>query len=252
MQDIYVGDVGKGFPLVLVHGFLGSSTMWHPQIEYLKRYYRIITPDLPGFGKSKKIKSHNNINSMAKTILNCLKEKQIDKFYLLGHSMGGMIVQEMTKLAGDKIVKLICYGTGPVGSIPGRFETIDESRKKLKKDGLEVTAKRIAKTWFIEEEKAKYFYLCSEARKDITIETADNALIAMKTWSGIENLKNIKNLTMIIWGDKDKAYNFDQVNTLNKMIIKSDINIFKGCSHNVHLEKPDEFNKCITNFLDSK
>ena len=252
MQDIYAGDVGKGLPLVLVHGFLGSSIMWQPQIEHLKRYYRVITPDLPGFGKSKKIKSHNNINSMAKTVLNCLKEKQIEKFYLLGHSMGGMIVQEMAKLAGEKIIKLICYGTGPIGNIPGRFETIDESREKLKKNGLEITAQRIAKTWFVEEDKAKYFYLCNEAGKDTTIEAADNALIAMKTWSGLKNLKNIKNFTMIIWGDQDKAYNFDQVDTLNRNITNSDINIFKGCSHNAHLEMPNEFNKCIINFLDNK
>ena len=252
MQDIYAGDVGKGLSLVLVHGFLGSSIMWQPQIEHLKRYYRVITPDLPGFGKSKKIKSHNNINSMAKTVLNCLKEKQIEKFYLLGHSMGGMIVQEMAKLAGKKIIKLICYGTGPIGNIPGRFETIDESREKLKKNGLEITVQRIAKTWFVEEDKAKYFYLCNEAGKDTTIEAADNALIAMKTWSGLKNLKNIKNFTMIIWGDQDKAYNFDQVDTLNRNITNSDINIFKGCSHNAHLEMPNEFNKCIINFLDNK
>ena len=37
MQDIYIGDTGKGFPLVLVHGFLGSSKMWKPQIEVLKK-----------------------------------------------------------------------------------------------------------------------------------------------------------------------------------------------------------------------
>ena len=252
MQDIYVGDVGKGFPLVLVHGFLGSSIMWQPQIEYLKKYYRIITPDLPGFGKSKKIKSHNNINSMAKTILNCLEKKKIEKFYLLGHSMGGMVVQEMAKLAGEKIIKLICYGTGPVGNIPGRFETINESRKKLRKNGLKNTAQRIAKTWFVEKDKAKYFYLCEEAGKDTTIDAADNALMAMKTWSGLKNLKNIKNFTMIIWGDQDKAYNFDQVDILNKNIINSDVNIFKNCSHNVHLETPDEFNKCIANFLNNK
>ena len=63
--------------------------------------------------------------------------------------MGGMIVQEMTKLAVEKILKFICYGTGPRGNIPGRFETIDQSRKKLKINGLEATANRIAKTWFI-------------------------------------------------------------------------------------------------------
>ena len=68
MQDIYVGDTGKGFPLVLVHGFLGSSKMWEPQIEVLKKNYRVITPDLPGFGRSNKVKPYNNINDMAQTI----------------------------------------------------------------------------------------------------------------------------------------------------------------------------------------
>jgi len=57
---------------------------------------------------------------------------------------------------------------------------------------------------------------------------------------------------MIIWGDQDKAYNFDQINILNKNIPNTDLNIFKGCSHNVHLEMPSEFNKCITNFLENK
>ena len=122
--------------------------------------------------------------------------------------MGGMIIQEMAKLAGEKIIKLICYGTGPVGDIPGRFETMEESRKKLKINGLKITAYRIAKTWFTEEDKSKYFYLCEDAGKATSITAADNALIAMKDWRGLENLKNIKNPTLIIWGDQDKAYNF--------------------------------------------
>ena len=42
MQDIYVGDTGKGFPLVLVHGFLGSSKMWEPQIEFLKKIIELL------------------------------------------------------------------------------------------------------------------------------------------------------------------------------------------------------------------
>jgi len=186
---------------------------------------------------------------MAKTVLNCLKEKNIGKFFLLGHSMGGMIVQEMANLSGEKIVKLICYGTGPIGDIPGRFETMDESRQKLKKNGLEITAYRIAKTWFVEEDKSKYFYLCDEAAKATSLEAVDNALIAMKTWSGLENLKNIKNSTLIIWGDQDKAYNFNQVNTLNRNIPNSELIVLKGYSHNVHLETPDEFNKYIDDFL---
>ena len=74
-------------------------------------------------------------------------------------------------------------------------------------------------------------------------------LIAMKNWSGLENLKNIKNPTLIIWGDQDKVYNFNQVDTLNKNIPNSELKIIEGCSHNVHLEKPDEFNKVVKYFL---
>ena len=249
MQDIFSEDVGKGTPLVLVHGFLGSSEMWGPQIKFFKDNFRVIVPALPGFGKSNNIDSCNSIECMARAILRLLDKKKIKNFNLLGHSMGGMIVQEITKIAGEKILKLICYVTGPKGNIPGRFETIDQSRKKLKIDGLEVTANRIAKTWFVKEEKAKYFYLCDEAGKQTSIEATDNGLIAMKNWNGVENLRNIKNETLIVWGNQDKAYNFNQVETLKNHIPNSDLKIIDGCSHNVHLEKPDEFNAIVEDFL---
>ena len=249
MQDIFAEDTGNGTPLVLVHGFLGSSDMWSPQIKFFKDNFRVIAPALPGFGNSNTINSCDSIECMAKAILNLLEKKEIKNFNLLGHSMGGMIVQEIAKIAGEKILKLICYGTGPRGNIPGRFETIDQSREKLKINGLDVTAHRIAKTWFIEEDKSKYFYLCDEAGKQTSIEAADNGLVAMKNWSGIENLKNIKNETLIVWGDQDKAYNFNQVETLNNNIPNSDLKVIKGCSHNVHLEKPEEFNAVVEEFL---
>jgi pimeloyl-ACP methyl ester carboxylesterase len=71
----------------------------------------------------------------------------------------------------------------------------------------------------------------------------------MKNWRGYENLRNINNKTLIIWGDKDISYNFEQVETLNKNIPNSDLIIFKGCSHNVHLEVPEKFNNMIKDFL---
>jgi pimeloyl-ACP methyl ester carboxylesterase len=249
MQDIFAEDIGSGIPLVLVHGFLGSSDMWSPQVEFFKNDFRVIVPALPGFGKSNEINSCDSIECMARAILNLLEKKEIKNFNLLGHSMGGMIVQEIAKIARNKILKLICYGTGPRGSIPGRFETIEQSREKLKINGLKVTAHRIAKTWFVEKEKANYFYLCEEAGKQTSIEAADNGLIAMKNWDGVKNLKNIKNETLIVWGDQDKAYNLNQVETLNNNIPNSSLKIIKNCSHNVHLEKPDEFNIIIEEFL---
>ena len=249
MQDIYIGDEGKGFPLVLVHGFLGSSKMWEPQIDFFQDRFRVITPDLPGFGKSNEVKSHNSIQSIANLLLNCLEEKKIDKFYLLGHSMGGMIVQEMAKKYGDKILKLVCYSTGSRGEMPGRFETVEQSRENLKKKGLKVMAKNIAKTWFIKGEDAKYFDICINAGKQTSMETADNSLVAIKNWNGVDTLKNIKNETLIVWGDQDKSYNLEQIQTLETNIENSKLIIFKNCAHNVHLEQPDQFNHAIKNFL---
>ena len=187
---------------------------------------------------------------MAKEIFSCVEKKNIKKFHLVGHSMGGMIVQEMVKISGNRIKKLICFATGSIGDIPGRFEPMDTTREKLKKDGLKVTVSRVSKKWFVEGDKAKYYYFCENAVKNISLETADNALIAMKNWRGFENLKNIKQETLIIWGDKDVSYNFDQVDTLRKNIINSKLDIFKGCSHNVHLEEPQKFNETVKKFLE--
>ena len=251
MQDIYIGDKGKGFPLVLVHGFLGSSKMWEPQIDFFKDNFRVITPDLPGFGESYKVESLNSISDMAKKIFNCIDKKNIKEFHLIGHSMGGMIAQEMVNISGERINKLVCFATGSIGDIPDRFETIDASIQRLKKEGIKETTKRIPPKWFVEGHKSKYFYLCENAVKKITEETAFNALTAMKNWSGYKNLKNIKNQTLIVWGDKDKSYNFEQVDTLKKNILNSKIEIFKDCCHNAHLEKPEKFNETISQFLNN-
>jgi pimeloyl-ACP methyl ester carboxylesterase len=226
--------------------------MWSPQTEFFKDNFRVIAPALPGFGKSQAIQSCDSIYCMAKSILDILELKKIDNFNLLGHSMGGMVVQEMAKLAPEKIAKLICYGTGPRGDIPGRFETIDQSREKLKINGLESTAYKIAKTWFIEGDKAKYFYLCEEAGKQTSMQAADNGLIAMKNWNGVKNLNNIKNDTLIVWGEEDKAYNYNQVKTLKDNIPNSTMKIIGECSHNAHLEKPLEFNSYVKDFLENK
>ena len=250
MQEIYVDDLGEGYPLVLVHGYLGSSEMWKFQKDYLKNYFRVIAPALPGFGESYKVKSLNSINTMANIILECVQKKKINKFNLMGHSMGGMIVQEIAKIAGDKVNKLICFATGSIGNIPDRFESLDVSIKRLREEGIKETVKRIPPKWFVNGNKAKNYYLCENAVKKTSEETADNALNAMKNWNVLDNLKNIKNETLIIWGDKDVSYNFDQIETLNKNIPNSRLDIFKNCCHNVHLEEPEKFNKTVKTFLE--
>ena len=78
MQDIYIDDIGEGYPLIFVHGFLGSSEMWKFQKDYFKSKFRIISPALPGFGESHKAPSLNSINDMAKFVLEVIEEKKIN------------------------------------------------------------------------------------------------------------------------------------------------------------------------------
>ena len=57
--------------------------------------------------------------------------------------------------------------------------------------------------------------------------------------------KKYWNETLIVLDDQDRAYNFDQVKTLNDNISSSDLKIIKGCSHNAHMEKSGKFNEII-------
>ena len=228
MSKIYIDDVGEGYPLVLVHGFLGSSEMWCNQKDFFSKFCRVISPALPGFGESAGAQSLDTINKMAKFVIDIIDEN---------------------KIAGNRVNKLICFATGSIGEIPGRFETIDETRKRLKEEGAAVSFSRVPKKWFVKGDQDKNYFLCVNAVQNVSVESADNALKAMKNWTGIENLKNIKNETLIIWGDKDTAYNFEQVETLNKNITNSRLEIFKDCSHNVHLEEPRKFNDLIKGFI---
>ena len=215
MNILSYKKIGTGYPLVLIHGYLGGQSMWKFQ-EELKNDYDLIMPSLAGYGESSHMTAPSTIKENANQVFELLDYLKIENFNLLGHSMGGMIVQEMVKISGDRIKKLICFATGSIGDIPGRFEPIETTREKLKKDGLKETINRVPQKWFVEGDKAKYYYFCENAVKNISIETADNALKAMKNWRGYENLKNIKQETLIIWGDKDVSYNFNQVDTLKK------------------------------------
>jgi len=242
-------DEGKGYPLVLVHGFLGNAEMWRPQIDEFKKYFRVIAPDLPGYGKNNKYKLINSIEGFASEIFNFLQNLKIEKFNLVGHSMGGMIVQQMSVNFSSHINKLICYSTGSIGEMPNRFETIDESRKKIKTNGLEITSLNIAKTWFVNGENDPNFYLCKNASSETTLDAADASLVAMKSWNGKNNLYKINNKTLIIWGDLDKSYDKNQIDILHSNIKNSELKIVNGFAHNVHLENPKIFNKLLLDFL---
>lgn len=236
--------------LVLVHGYLGGSPQWAHQVEVFSRYFDVITPDLPGFGLNNKMESPDTISGFANYVLDELSRLGISNFHLLGHSMGGMIVQEIVALAPERVDRLVLYGTGPVGLMPGRFETIEESRRRLTDEGVEASGRRIATTWFLHGESAKRYHVCADLAVKASLQAALAGLSAMEAWSGIASLSGITTPTLVLWGDGDRAYQWSQPEQLWRGIADARLAVVPGCSHAVHLEKPHLFNALLANFLE--
>jgi 2-hydroxy-6-oxonona-2,4-dienedioate hydrolase len=137
---------GSGPVLVLVHGYLGGSSQWTRQIEQFSAHFDVIAVDLAGYGEACGAAAPTQIAEHAGAVLQTLDQLGVSQFHLLGHSMGGMVAQEIVHQAPQRVMKLVLYGTGPQGSIPGRFETMARSRERLAADGVERTARRICAT----------------------------------------------------------------------------------------------------------
>jgi len=223
--------------------------MWKFQEDELKKNYNLIMPSLAGYGESSHLLAPSTIKENAKQIFDLLDFLKIEKFNLLGHSMGGMIVQEMAAMNLKRINKLICFGTGSIGVLPNRFETIEETRNNIKKFGLNKVRTKIAKTWFIDYLIGEGYRLCLREGKKASMQAALASLDAWECWDGRAQLKNIICQTLIIWSNKDLSYDWNQQAILKKGIVNSRIEIIENCAHNSHMEKPKVFNRIVKNFL---
>jgi pimeloyl-ACP methyl ester carboxylesterase len=240
---------GAGPTLVLVHGYLGGSAQWVEQLEYFSANFDVIAPDLPGFGDAADMPGLDRIGDMADAVIRLIDELNIDRFVLLGHSMGGMIAQEIAAKLGYRITRLILYGTGPLGLMPDRFEPIALSQKRLSEDGVAKTAHRISATWFCKGEIGRRFDLVAGLAARASRQAAFAGLEAMSHWDGRNALGKLQMETLVIWGDSDKSYRWPQIEYLWKALQSAQLAVIPGASHAVHIEKPYLFQLVLEDFL---
>ena len=236
-------------PLVFVHGFMGGSAQWDVQAP-LRERRDLICLDLPGFGENAALAPLGRIEDFASWVLHDLSTRGVKRFDLLGHSMGGMIVQEMVRQAPERVNRLVLYATGAHGVLPGRFETIETSMHRARNDGAKATARRISATWFLRKEAAEHYNHCAEVAELAGLDAILAGLVAMRDWSGEDHLPNIAADTLIVWGDQDRTYNWSQIELLWRSIPKSNLAVLPSCAHAVHLERPTLFNSLVADFLD--
>jgi pimeloyl-ACP methyl ester carboxylesterase len=228
---------------------MGGSAQWDGQVADWSARQEVITVDLPGFGENNDRPVLSSIGDFADWVISDLRAKGVEKYHLLGHSMGGMIVQEMVRRDHDRIVRLVLYGTGAVGVLPGRFETIAESKARAQADGAKQTARRISATWFLHGDKAANYDACASIAERATSDAISAGLDAMQAWSGEDYLPQITPKTLLIWGDKDRTYPWSQTNLLWESIPDAELAVVPGCAHAVHLEKAAIFNRIVDDFL---
>jgi pimeloyl-ACP methyl ester carboxylesterase len=248
-QVLHYRRYGKGPTLVMQHGFLGGSGYWVPHLGAFGRTFDVLAPDLPGFAGSAGEPLQDSLEGLAGSVMRLMDALRVERFHMLGHSMGGMIAQQIALDHPDRVRKLVLYGTAPLGDLPRRFETLDASIARLESEGVGACADVIVPTWFVEGHAAPFYRLCHEAGRGTGVEAAVKALRAVRGWDVRHRLGEIKVPTLVLCGDRDRSIALDQAFALREGIEGSQLCIAPGCAHNVHLEKPELFGQVVREFL---
>lgn len=100
-------DIGRGRPLVLLHGWSCTRNFWRPQVEALPKAFRLIVPDLPGHGRSKTSPETLSIAAIAGEVRTLIAERELDRPILVGWSMGALAAFDLIRQ----------FGTGDLGGL---------------------------------------------------------------------------------------------------------------------------------------
>jgi pimeloyl-ACP methyl ester carboxylesterase len=129
----------NGRTVVLLHGRNFPSSYWEPTIKALTEAgYRVVAPDQIGFGKSSKPTFAYNFDVMARATITLLDRLHVDRFDLVGHSMGGMLAVRLARAYGPRIDHLVLYS--PIGLEDYRFYAPPVTDEELAKRERELTA----------------------------------------------------------------------------------------------------------------
>ena len=234
--------------LVLVHGYLGGGDHWDRQCEALACRFRVLSPTLPGYGNNADTVSPCTIQGYADYVVSVIDRAGISNFHLLGHSMGGMIAQEIAARMPARVIRLVLYSTGPTGAMPGRFETLAASQHRLTHRGAHHSARFICAQWFAEGAASPHYSECLAIAMQASEQAAGAGLAAMHAWSGLDRLSEIKAHTLIMRGAYDACYDEKTTHEMHQSIRRCSLVAITGCSHVIHLEQPELFDSMVASF----
>ena len=112
-KRIHYTDSAAGYPVVLIHGYLETSDSWNGFKDKLADHFRIIAVDLPGHGSSDLTGAIQTMEEMASSVKLLLDNLGIQRFFLIGHSLGGYVTLAFLEMFGDSLSGYCLFHSHP-------------------------------------------------------------------------------------------------------------------------------------------
>jgi pimeloyl-ACP methyl ester carboxylesterase len=247
---------GQGTPVLLLHAFPLSHSMWRPQIDALQGQYDVIAPDFRGFGGSSPFSDAPSVEHMADDAFALLEVLGVQqKVVLVGLSMGGYVALAATAKHHDRLQGLVLADT--------RAEA-DDPTAKANRDKLIEFARSHSATDVIEQLLPKLLAdqtrqlkpdVVADVRRIAAEQSLEGVIGALKALrdrpDASAGLGSIRVPTLVIVGEKDAITPPNMAETLRAGIRGAQLVNIPGAGHLSNLENPAAFNEALLTFLAS-
>lgn len=246
LEWVYLDSGGNGEPLVLVHGFGGDKTNWTRMCRHLRGHYRIIIPDLPGFGESDSpINARYRVQDHVERLRGFLRDLGIERAHLGGNSMGGYTVALYAAQHPAEVASLwLINAAGVFSAKPSELLAAVES--KGPNPLLPQTPAQFREVLNFVMSKPPYipgFVLAVLTRRAM----ASIALREQQFKDILEHSPHLETLlpgvtapTHILWGDEDRLIHVDCVRVFRELLLNCSVTVLPGIGHVPMLEAPAE------------
>jgi len=247
-------DAGQGTPVVLIHGFPLCRKMWRPQIPALVAAgFRIITPDLRGYGETPTDSGPASMESYADDLIDLLDELNIEQAIFGGMSMGGYILLNLVERYPQRIKAVMYLVTRAAEDDPAA----KERRQNLASEALTNGPQKIADTFegvlFGSDTGQMRPELVTEVRQWMLATPPEGmaaGLLAMRARKdSINLLPGFDQPSLVIGAEQDLAVPLEHSEVLAKGLPRATLKIVQGAGHMANLEMPEIFNRYLLDFL---
>lgn len=239
--------------LILLHGYTENSTLWDKVVPLLGTVpnLKVTTIDLPGFGKNASLISRG-MHAMAEYILNDLKLRNIEKFVVMGHSMGGYVALEMLNQAPTRFLGLGLIHSHPKADDKKKIEARNKAIKFVEHHGLHHYLKEFAPTLVSPENQKNEEMMAAitEMLSGNHVEGITNALRSMAGRRSYENLlAMVRFPVLMVAGRQDLILPVESTFKDATLARQTDLEVFDECGHCSPIEMPDRLAEVIKNYI---